>query len=451
MRLRSLSLIALILIVFTRPAVAQDAAETVVRPALDNVTRVESWSFFEPPPGGGDPDYTLFTNRAHLGVEVESRRLWFEGSFQYAQLIGLPRHAVGPGPLGPGAQFFAAARTPEAYQLYFKTMSLGLKDVLPSLSLQAGRMRYQSGAGTPFAGRLIGMAEWTPFERSFDGLRVDYARPAWRGHASFVMPTQGAFEESASPTIGKVQLTNASWANETLEVFAHNYRDRRAVSARPDNTAIPVDSIDINVQTLGMSLDLRGVRAWGAVQRGTWFDTPHRAFSVSADIGHQWRAWPWRPSVRGGLLHASGDEDPNDDRHGTFFPMVPGTQPAALGGTFAQMNLRNVYANAFVHPRDSIRLGVELHRLSLVQRLDGWYSGAGATAFSGNYFGFSSRRSTLRHRLGTLVQLSAAATVRPYWTVSASTAVMRGGQVVGRQFAGRTLIVTSLESVLSFR
>jgi hypothetical protein len=449
--LRSLSAFTLCVVASAGVAFAQGADAVVVRPRLDNVTRVESWAFFEPPPAGGDRDYTLLSNRAHLGVQVDASRVSFEGSFQYAQLLGLPSNAIGPGPLGPGALYFVSATTPQAYQLYFKSMSLTVKDLLPGLSLQGGRMRFESGQDTPFAGRLIGGAEWTPFERSFDGVRADLDRPRWRAHASFVMPTQGAFEESASPTMGKVQLANARVSTSYGEVFAHNYRDTRAVRSRPDNTGIPVDGADITVQTFGAAWWAGPVHAWGALQRGRWYGDEHRAFSVSADVGHTWRNHAWRPDVRAGVLYASGDDDPNDKRHRTFFPMVPTTRPDLLRGTFAQMNLRDVYGSASFEPRARLRVSADVHHLALAQRQDRWYSGTGATAFHGDYFGFSSRRSTLRTGLGTFGQVSATAAVRQHWHVSGAVGVVRGGDVVRRQFAGSTLWVMALESAVSFR
>jgi hypothetical protein len=439
----------MLMLAFCLPVSAQTAGEPVVRPQLLNVTRVESWSFFEPVTDPADHAYTMLSNRARLGIRVDARRVAFEGSFQYAQLVGLPNQGFGPGPLGPGALYFAAAGAPEAYQLYFRSMSMRLKDVAPDLSIEFGRMSYQSGERTPFAGRLIGTVEWTPFERAFDGLRVDYIRPSWRMHGSFVMPTQGAFEESASPTIGKVQLATAGAGTDRLAIFVHNYRDTRAVSARPDNTGIAADAVDINLQTIGGSVSVRGLQAWGAVQRGRWYGDAHRAWSGSIDSGYEWGSATWRPAVRAGVMYATGDPDPNDRSHGTFFPMVPTTRPDILAGTFAQMNVRDFYGTVTIRPHRQWQLAGDVHYLSLAERQDRWYSGTGATAFAGEYFGYSSRRSTLRESLGTMVQVSATSVVNTCWTLKASAAFMRGGDVVRRQFAGTTLWVMTLESVLS--
>lgn len=427
----------------------------VVAPYLINVTRRETWSFFDPPPGGGVPDYAFYGNRATLGVRVSARRLEAHGAFQYAQLVGLPKDSSGPGPLGAGAEFYAAARWPKAYQLYFKAMSLRVKNVLPGLSIEGGRLAYESGAGTAVAGRLIGNADWTMFERAFDGARADYTGAGWRAHVSFLMPTQGAYEESASPTMSKVRIGTGTWSRGGFQAFAHDYRDTRPVRARPDNTGRRVEGVDVHVQTLGAFHGVRvgglDLHAWGALQRGDWYGDSHRAFSAVAGAGYRWTDAAWHPAVSGGIAYASGDGDPNDRRHGTFFPMVPTTRPDVLGGTYAQMNLRDLYARMQVRPGRRLILTSDVHRLSLAQSLDRWYSGTGATASTGRYFGYSTRQSRLATGLGTVMQVSAEAALARYWSVKASGGLVKGGEVVTRQFDGAWLSVFSLESRIEFR
>jgi hypothetical protein len=453
----TLTLTLALAVALAAPAGAQStvvADAPVVTPLVSNVTRVETWSFFRPDEGGGDPDYAMFGNRATLGVRVDARRLAVNAALQYAQMIGLPPRSIGPGPLGPGPLFYISAESSRAYQLYIKALSLRLKDIVPRVSVEAGRMSFESGEGTAFAGRLIGNAEWTMFGRAFDGVRVDYERPVWRAHAAFVMPTQGAFEESASPTIGRVQLSTASLSRNGFEMFAHTYRDTRPISARPDNTGARASRVDIAVRTVGTAWTrtLAGVdvELWGALQRGAWYGDDHRAFSVSAEAGYTWTRGSGEPSIGAGVLYASGDDDSSDTAHGTFFPMVPTTAPPVLGGTFAQMNLRDTYIRGRVTPHARLLVSAEVHRLSLASRHDRWYSGTGATAFAGTYFGYSSRPSFLATGLGTFAQLSGDMSIAPYWRLTATAGVIRGGNVVRRQFAGRSLAVFVLESTVSY-
>jgi hypothetical protein len=131
--------------------------------------------------------------------------------------------------------------------------------------------------------------------------------------------------------------------------------------------------------------------------------------------------------------------------------MVPTTRPDLLRGTIAQMNVRDVMAAVSLQPRPQLRVEGEVHHLALAHRQDRWYSGTGATAFSGDYFGYASRGSTLRTGLGTFVQFATIAAVKPQWTVTGRVGAIRGGDVVRRQFAGAMLWVMTLESALLLR
>jgi hypothetical protein len=55
----------------------------------------------------------------------------------------------------------------------------------------------------------------------------------------------------------------------------------------------------------------------------------------------------------------------------------------------------------------------------------------------------------LQRALGTYVQLSANTTINSHWTLGVSTGVMRGGDVVRRQFFGHTLFVMAIENIIS--
>ena len=105
-------------------------AQPAVTGTISNVTRVESWRYFQPqgdplalpPPGSaplGDPDYTFLGDRAELGVRVKGARFDFSGAFNYVRLENLPTNAIGPGGLGSGAFYFAATGLRYSYQLYF--------------------------------------------------------------------------------------------------------------------------------------------------------------------------------------------------------------------------------------------------------------------------------------------------------------------------------------------
>jgi hypothetical protein len=464
------------------PSTTSQAEPPHVTMYFRDVTRAESWSFFTPPPSGGDPTYALLSNRATLGGRLIGRRIDVSGAFQYAQLLGLPRRAIGPGPLGPGALYYDAARAPNAYQLYFKAFSLRFKLPASGFSLEAGRMGFASGAESAspvealraerVAGRMIGEAESTTFERAFDGLRADVNRPRWHVNAALLFPTQGAFEESANPTMEKVRVvavsaTGKRGADATRDsggaprsesqVFAYHYVDRRNVRARPDNIGLAPGAVDLAIATFGAShiatLPLAAGEldtvVWLAGQKGDWFDERHRALSLVAEVGYRWKS-AWRPWVRAGFSYASGDGDPADGTHDTFFPMLPTAPPSSLAATFAQMNLRESFAELRLTPTPRVTLSGGLRRLSLAESSDLWYSGTGATALRGTYAGYSGRRVFGETDLGTLLDIAGVVPVNRHWTMKSALSTMRGGRVVGQLFAGGWLTVIALESVLRF-
>ncbi len=460
---------------------AQDSTNdnVVVTPLFSEVTRAESWSFFDPGPSGGDPTYSFLGNRMTLGVNASSPRWEATGAFQYIQLFGLPRMSIGPGALGSGGYYYYSAGNRNAYQFYARALNFGFKSKDKGLRVVGGRMGYTSGAegdsGVPslehvkrdrLDSRLIGEFEWSIIQRAFDGVRVDVDRPGWRLTGAALMPTQGGYEESASPTITKIQLYSAAatfkphvvipWSE--LQIFSHTYRDRREVETRPDNSPFTVTEANITVTAFGASqvgifpTDFGEVDSvvWLAGQAGDWYGDPHRAWSLAAEMGHRWTAMTWQPWARVGLLYASGDQDPTDARHGTFFQMVPTSRRYSLSNTYAQMNIKDLFGQVYLYPTSSVSLRADVHRLSLADPNDRWYAGSGATARRGIFFGYSIRPSNAATSLGTVVEGSADVTINRYWSMNAYLGHIVGGEVVKRLFTGHRLSFFYLENVLAF-
>ena len=449
-RLRCLSCLpvygrALFVVTISLPSAAQTTEPTRVTPLFENVTRVESWSFFRPPPSGGDPDYTLLGNRATLGVRVDARRLSIQGSLRYAQLVGLPREAMGPGPLGPGAQYYAAVRTHAAYQLYIKSMSLRVKNMFSGLSLEAGRMAMRrSGDRTPFAGRLIGNADWTIFRTEL----------RWRARRLRAPPLASASPHSSCPRRARsksresdheqrvartladgelrrpgagVQLLRASLPRHAGSQGAarqHRPRGRRDRCRASRRSAVSPSGNGYRA-VVGLSRR-RGEHCSAA--HGTSSTIARRASMVKAVT--VWLEHGMCPlqEVR---LYATGDDNPADDTHGTFFPMLPTTTPALLGATYAQMNLRRR-----VCPRDRDAEDVadrERRRPPAVARVT-------ARPLVQWHWRHSVPRRLLRlfhagltpwpHRSARSSGGSAQVALYRNWSVEASLGVMKGGEVV---------------------
>ncbi len=429
---RSALFFCLVFVCVRQAAAQSDADSPHVEPYIRDVTRVESWSFFQPFEGGGNPTYSFVGNRATLGVRVKSVRFDLDGAFQYAQLVGVPERAVGPNALGSGGFYFFQAGSREAYQLYFKAINVRI--------------------------------EWSIFQRAFDGGRVDLTRRTWSANASLLFPTQGTYEESANPTISSVRvlaasvtLNAAAISHQELQLFAYHYRDRRDVRGRPDNRGPLRDLTHVSIATFGGShvgAFPRGsgrfdTLLWIAGQTGDWYGQPHRALSGAAEGGYRFAA-PARPWIRGGLLYASGDRSPSDDRHETFFPMLPSLQRYALSTTYAPMNLRDVFAQAFVQPAARLRARADVHQLSLANAADRWYHGSGAASRTGTFFGFSGRPSNAATSLARVIEGTLDVSMSRVWSLNGYVGWMKGGEVVRRLFAGDRLVFGYVESVIGF-
>jgi hypothetical protein len=456
-----------------------DGAEPVVEGWLSDWTRVEAWRFFEPPAETVNPDYTFIGNRADLGVRVRATHVDLTGAFSYVRVEHLPKEAIGPGGLGTGAFYFASSGLPYSYQVFLTDLTVAAHTADRRFTFTVGRMPYTSGAegerppasAVPshliqlrrlrLDGRVLGTFDWSFYGRRFDGVKVEARGAAAYGGGGAFLVTQGGYEESASLTMPKLQVASAyaglhHGGDGESQVFAVGYRDRRTIDIRPDNAAVPVESANVTVAGVGAShVSARSVGAgefdwlaWGAGQGGDWYGQRHRAFSVAAEAGYRWSHAAWRPWLRGGASHASGDADPADDRHGTYFPMLQDTRTYALSMVYAQMNLRDVFAQVLFEPHARARLRADLHRLDLASAADRWYQGSGATAREGRFFGYSTRPASDARGLGTVLEGTADLRLSRYWSINGYAGRMWGGPVVRGVFAGDRLFYWYVENVL---
>lgn len=444
-----------------------------------NMTRVESWRFFEPRPGGGDPDYTFIANRLHFGARLAGSKWEVLAAGQYVQFGNLPARAFGPGPLGTGGAYYDASRDTASRQVYLKYLQVTLKGVAPGLDVQLGRFGYTSGAeassGAPkieavkrqrVDSRLIGEFEWSLYQRSFDGARADWRRGGVQVTGAWLRPTQGGFEEEANVHMadvnvfsGVLTLKPGAWLPRAeVQAFVHHYTDDRAVTGRPDNSGRSAPRADVSVTTVGGTLAASttgdggeaDALVWGAAQTGDWYGLDHGAYAIALEGGYQWTAAPWKPWVRGGINVASGDGDAVDDAHGTFFQMLPTARKYSLSAVYTQMNLRDLFAQVLLRPAARLGVRVDLHRVDLMDEADRWYFGSGAIQKAGGSFGFGTRVSGGQRSLGRVLEAAADYTVNPHWSVNGYAGSIRGGDVVRQSFAQDTLTFLYLENVIQF-
>ena len=256
--------------------------------------------------------------------------------------------------------------------------------------------------------------------------------------------------------VGSVSFTRKADAAE-YQVFGYAYRDRREKAAVVDNTGSADRPVDVTIATTGasyarvkpLSSGELDVVAWGAVQGGDWYGRSHLASSVAIEGGHRWTQHASRPWLRAGYLWASGDADGDDERHGTFFQMLPSSRKYALSSVYAQMNLHDVFAQLQFEPR-RFSCRIEVHALHLASGADLWYQGSGATASKDRFFGFSGRRAGGQSSLGKVIEGAIDVPIMKHWTVSTYAGVMSSGGAVQQSFTDKRLFSWVVDNVVRF-
>ena len=474
----------------TVPGLAQTAAPSAgntgsAAPATSvyvrDWTRVEMWHFFEPKPGGGDPGYVDISSRLQAGFEHKTEKYELSGALQFVQFGGLPTAAVGPGPLGTGPLYYAqGGNHTDSRGLYLRYLNAKLKDITPGWSIQAGRMGYTSGAESSSGdvrieavkrqrvdSRLLGEFEWSLYQRAYDGVRTDVDQKHSHITAAAFHPTQGGFENNGNVDIADISVYAAQFAmkpnamlrHSDWEVFAIRYDDTRAVAARPDNSGRTASEVRVHVTSVGTMLAgvypvaagrHLDVLLWTAAQTGDWYGQDHSALALTAESGLQWSTAPWKPWIRGGFTYASGDSNASDQKHASFFQVLPTVRKYSLSATYSLMNLRDTFVQLLATPRSNLTLRVDLHRLTLANGADRWYVGSGATQSSGTTFGYATRASNGYTGLGTATEGSVDYHVNRHWSMNGYIGCIRGGSVVTALFAGQTLAFGYVENVLQF-
>jgi len=127
---------------------------------------------------------------------------------------------------------------------------------------------------------------------------------------------------------------------------------------------------------------------------------------VAAEVGWQPTALDRiKPWFRGGYDYGSGDSNPTDRQHGTFFQVLPTPRVYARFPFFNMMNSADAFGELILRPASSVTLRADIHALRLADADDLWYLGGGA--FQPATFGYTGRPSNGQSSLATLYDASA--------------------------------------------
>lgn len=401
----------------------------------------ESWNYFRSEPAA-DNSYDLWVLRARLGVMLSTPYVDGFAQAQYSGLYGLPDNAISSsnGPLGLGAAYFLANQSTDASNVFLKQGYLNFKFNtlgLPGATVKAGRfeliegMEYNSGIEKfdglkrrRIAKRLLGGFNAIYVGRSFDGFSGVYDRPEFNMTVSGVRPTQGNLTVDGQKQISDINILFAALTSKRDallpgtegRLFYMNYddqRDTRVVDNRPFDTRAFLNHEKLNIHTIGahlLSLQQLGPGSfdgllWGAYQFGDWTAQSHQAWAVAAEAGYQWLQLPFKPWLRVVYYRSSGDSQPQDGKHQTFFSAVPSGRLYAKFPFYNMMNIQDTFVEIITAPAAKMQVNVNLHQLSLANSNDLLYGGLGAALGSGA-FGYSGNSSGGHSDIGQLVDIS---------------------------------------------
>jgi hypothetical protein len=407
------------------------------------VTRYENWDWFTPRTTGNDNnDYDYHFTRSRVGVGLKYK--WIEAFFQMqdTHIWDLPNDAISPGsagPLGIGAIYYAHRRNGNSHGIYVKQGYLQLKNIFNSgISIKGGRFEYMDALEVSYdnpkvmwlkkirlAERMIGPFGWSAFTRSFDGGQISLDKDLFNITTMVSHPTEGGFENDGHHHIDDITLATATLTVKHNKVIPHTenrlfyifYNDDRKMN-KVDNTPAGsgLNRGNIEIHTMGLhwlsTLDLGpGVGdflLWGTGQWGDWGDLTHRAWAWAAETGYQLPNIPCKPWLRIGYFMSSGDSNPTDSDHETFFQILPTARKYALFPFYNLMNNEDFFIQLILKPINKVLVRADFHFLQLHERGDRWYMGAGATRDRENIFGYIGRPSLGDTDLANVLDLMVA-------------------------------------------
>lgn len=426
--------------------------------------RYEDWDFFQ---AKGENSYGYSGSFLRLMFSQNEHSYDWAVEFAAPILLGVPDRAVQPPPegqLGLGASYYAANDNRQnVASVFLKQAFLRVKG--EHSNARFGRFEFTDGGEvTPkdptlavikrdgISQRLIGTFGFADVQRSVDGAQYNYTNGSWNFTAFSGVPDRGVFQVDGwgwvqTPFTYAALTKQATFGASKAEwrVFGIYYNDDRGV-LKTDNRSAALRAGDlggINIGTFGGhyiqaiptsagTFDLLG---WGVLQTGRWGLLNQRSGAGAAEAGYQPKILhAVRPWLRGGYFYSSGDNNPNDSTHGTFFAILPTPRVYARFPFFNEMNNRDAFGELLLRPAKGLTLRSDVHGLWLANKSDLWYAGGGA--FQPWTFGFNGRPSNGATGLATLYDLSADYQCTRALLLGVYFGYARGGAVISHIFPG---------------
>ncbi|MCP5113946.1 MAG: alginate export family protein [bacterium] len=429
---------ALLCFVLVHAASGQDSSSGSLDFKASLRSRLEMWDWYS---GDANNDYAFLGSQFRFAFGQKGQKVDWNIDLAAPILLGLPNDAAAPPPqggLGLGANYFglnhrnrnAAMVFPKQAFLRFHSpgasgghsLRLGRFDFIEGMELAPKNATLAAVKRTRIQQRLIGSFGWTHVGRSYNGFHYSYSPGGANVTVAGAMPSRGVFQVDAWGIVKTAfsygaltkSFTAAGNAGE-VRVFGIYYRDWRPIG-KTDNRPGAIRGSDrgnVEIGTFGGhyiqavetgagTIDLM---LWGAAQTGAWGSLDHRGGAIAAEGGFQPQGLPaLRPWIRGGYFYSTGDGNPNDDSHDTFFQVLPTARIYARFPFFNLMNLNDAFAELVLRPASKLTIRSDVRSLRLSNRADLWYAGGGV--FNPWVFGYVGRPSLGGRGLATLYDVS---------------------------------------------
>ncbi len=403
-------------------------------------SRVYAWDWFEPT--SGNNNYQFSGNILRVSFS-ENRRTWqWNAELAAPFLLALPQDSTGTGPqqgaLGFGSNYLTANKGDRNKAMVFPRQLYVEFDRLNGEKghLKLGRFTFLDGSELApknatlatlkrdrVTQRLLGDFGFSDIGRSFDGLHYSYSGSSSDNVTIIAaVPTRGVFQVDGWGW-NRVGFGYAAYTRDwgrgrhtaDTRLFLIEYDDWRHV-LKTDNRPLADlrgDTDNIRIDTLGghtlhaleTSAGTFNLMLWGAAQTGRWGFQRQRAAAIDAEAGVQPKFLPkLKPWLRAGFTWGSGDGNPKDNTHRTFFQLLPTPRPYARFPFFNMMNTEDAFGALILRPHAKVTVSSEFHSLRLSKANDLWYSGGGV--FQPWTFGYSGRSTSGRRSLGNLYDTS---------------------------------------------
>lgn len=432
--------------------------------------RGEFWDWFEG--SSGDSTYTYAATVATFGLKWSDEMFELYAEAQNSSLLALPDEASAPAPQGAfglGAVYRAHNRRTDDTGIFLKQAYLTLKNFgIPGLKIKGGRHLIAEGAEvlsqdptidwikkSRLSQRLIGPFGWSHVGRSYDGFTLSYTKDAYNLTVHGSHPTQGGFDLAGIKMMDDIDLLYTSF-NITKPSFAETsdgrlfyiyYADGRGLQPT-DNRPAAIRNADrrhIAIHTGGGHLvhviptasgpiDLMG---WGVGQGGDWGKQDHHAWAFAFEGGWQPQGLPWKPWFRIGYNRSSGDDDPNDDDHETFFQILPTARVYSFTTFYNLMNNEDGFFQLILRPVAGLIWRTDFHNIRVTEKNDLWYQGAGATLQDRQVgFGYVGRPAFGKRGLFQIIETSLSYNVTQNININVFFAHVFGDSIVDRIYSG---------------